>query len=156
MQNRIIGIVAVALGSLIFLLADKLPTPLLGATIGPAFFPKVWSFLLAFLGILLAGSTFLPGPKAASRPRRSLRELWQDYRLVAYAFLLSAAYLLVMSVVGFIVSSLIFVLLCIALLEGRAKKTWAVGLATAAGTAFRLYSFFYYGMQTFLPPGIWQ
>jgi len=75
---------------------------------------------------------------------------------VVYAFLYSAAYLVVMGVLGFIVSSLIFVPLCIVLLEGREKGTWAVGVVTAVGTTFGLYGFFYYGMHTFLPPGIWQ
>jgi hypothetical protein len=155
-QNRIIGLLAACLGGVIFLLSMSLPSPVLGGNIGPSFFPKIWGGTLVLLGLILVLSTFFMRSTCPAGPRSSLREWWDNYRFAVYMFLLAAGYFLLMSILGFLFSTLLFLPAGILILEKRTRKNCILATLVTLGISVGTYSLFYYGMHVFLPPPVWQ
>jgi hypothetical protein len=137
--------------------ADRLPPPALKSVIGQAFWPTAWGGVMLLLGTLLLMTTFIPFFAAQEKAAASARPHgWKNYAKVVEVFLLTFVYFLVMNWLGFVISSILYVIICVLCLNPRTLKNLVTSTVLAVALVVGLFSFFYYGMGTFLPPPIWQ
>ncbi len=121
--------------------------------IGPAFYPRVMLLFLAGLAVWLIGEDLV-------KKRRSVGGAGQktgaalNYRRVLWGFLIFLGYVASLDLIGFITSTLLFIL----------GLSWAIGprkvreipklVAVAAGTALACYLLFEKYLYVFLPRGL--
>lgn len=109
MADRIFAIAALAIGG-IFLHESRFVAEKKGVqTFSSAFFPRLIIYMLIFLSIMLLIKSFLNSSKRTSRGTFSsfLREHWR----VPFMFGWFIVYLILMPAIGFIPSTIIFLLL---------------------------------------------
>ena len=151
-----------AFGIAMYAEALNLPEGLFG-TLGPGYFPKI---ILACM-IVASGSLFLrqalravvllkDRQKEASSGSESSRDYFKRYRFVAFTFAAFFLYLFSMKWLGFLVSTLTFMLATMWMLA-PADKNWGtvrVVALTSVLFTFGLYSLFTFVFSVMLPAGI--
>ena len=151
-RDGIAGLVLLA-GSLALLVESfKLPTlPIV--PVGPGFYPRI------VLGFIAAGSALLVLQDAArpeARPASAVSEPARNYRLVAIAFAIVAAYVFLLPVLGFRIATGLFVGALQAAIDlPRTPRRWALLATIAVGTAAATYLVFEKYLLVLLPRGAW-
>ena len=157
-RDGIAGLIglAVSLGLLPF--AFGLPTlPIV--PIGPGFYPAViLIFLAAMCALLVVQDMLLQRRMAApAAPAEPVAEAPQRaYGLVVGAFLLTAAYIALLPLLGFRIATVLYVALFQFMLERpRTARQWLVLAAVAVGTAALAFIAFDKYLSVILPRGAW-
>lgn len=130
-----------ALGICVYYIASGFPNPP-GVSMGPGYFPKV----LAILMVLNGAAILLYGRWRPDRQRVSVRH---PFLLVisAAAFI---AYLVMLPLIGYVPSTLMFLVIFMSTLAPSRSARWAsVGLGMV--TTFGLYSLFHFLLGQPLP-----
>lgn len=131
--------------------------------LGPAFFPRVVSFLMAGLAILL----IFKNVKGLQKEKRNAQvksdaviekkpAFKMNYALVLTALLL-IAYMMLVDKIGFVIMSIIYIMgqiLLISAKEDLHKKNLILYAVIAVVTPIILYYTFYNLLDVFLPTGI--
>lgn len=156
-KNRILSLCIMVFGAQLLWHAERLPAPALKSLVGPAFWPMVWGGVMLVLGSLLLMTTFVPFFAAQEKAAASARSHgWGNYSKVIEVFLLTFVYFLAMNWLGFVISSILYIVICVLCLNPRTLKNLVVSTALSVSMVVGLFCFFYYGMGTFLPPPFWQ
>ncbi len=120
--------------------------------IGPAFYPRAVLILLAALAIWLFLEDILAAPKRpgaqgkpASRP---------NYRLVVICFAVFGGYVIGLSVLGYLLSTFLFVLGLGWIMGPHGHREVPKLLAVAVGTGLATYLVFEKYLHVFLPRGL--
>jgi len=151
-RDGIAGLVLLAISLVLLVQSFKLPSlPIV--PVGPGFYPAiVLSFMAAASALLVAQDLMKRAPVVAedgAAPRR-------DYRLVVIAFAIVAAYVVLLPLIGFRLSTVLFVgVLQAALGRPQTARDWAVLVAIALGTAAATYIVFERYLLVLLPRGTW-
>ncbi|MBI3637094.1 MAG: tripartite tricarboxylate transporter TctB family protein [Candidatus Rokubacteria bacterium] len=145
-RDGIAGLVCLA-GSLLLLGTSRgLPQPAL-VPIGPAFYPRILLAVTAVLSATLVGTDLL---RRGRRPAPSA----VNYRLVLLTFAIFTAYVFLLPVLGYRVTTALFVGVVQATLEPpRGARAWAVVVASAAATMLVSYYVFERYLNVLLPRG---
>jgi hypothetical protein len=155
-RDGIAGLIGLAVSLLLLPQAMSLPRlPIV--PVGPGFYPTI---VLMFLGltsaVLLLQDVVAQRRAAAAGPAEASPAPHRAYGLVAAAFALVAAYIVLMPLVGFRISTVLFVAAFqFALERPRAPQQWAVLAAIAAGTSAVTYFAFNHYLLVLLPRGAW-
>jgi hypothetical protein len=156
-KNRILSLCVMIFGAQLFWHADRLPPPALKSLVGPAFWPMAWGSVMLLLGTLLLMTTFVPFFVAQEKAAAAVRSHgWKNYSKVIEVFLLTFVYFLFMNWLGFVISSILYIVICVLCLSPRNLKNMVISTVLAVTLTIGLFGFFYYGMGTFLPPPVWQ
>lgn len=118
--------------------------------LGPLFFPKILMFALAFLSILLALKSIDFSSKAVREKGETtiaVGTLFMQFVFVGIIIL----YLLIMPLLGYIASTVLFLLAEMLFLGKRTLKDAALCLVVACVTTGLLYYVFAYLLYLFLP-----
>jgi hypothetical protein len=154
-RDGIAGLIGLAIS--LFLLPHAFGLPRLPIVpIGPGFYPTL---VLIFMGVtcaLLVVQDVLAqrrapavGEQAAAEPRRA-------YGLVAGAFVVVAAYIALLPLLGFRIATVLFVAAFQLLLERPANlRQWLLLLALAVGTSALTSLAFEKWLSVLLPRGAW-
>jgi putative tricarboxylic transport membrane protein len=152
-RDGIAGLILLAIS--LFLLFKSFQLPSLPIVpVGPGFYPAiVLSFMAAASALLVLQDLMKRRPAAVAgapdAPRR-------NYRLVAIAFAIVGAYVVLLPLVGFRVATVLFVgALQAALDRPRTARRWAVLAAIALGTTVVSYFVFERYLLVLLPRGAW-
>lgn len=146
-RNGVGGLVCLA-GSLLLLWASRdVPQPAL-VPIGPAFYPRIVLFVTAALSAaLLAGDLWRRTTTPAPPPRVS-------YRLVLLTFLIFTVYVFLLSLLGYRVSTVLFVATLQATLDPpRSARGWALVAVMAVASMLVTYYLFERYLSVLLPRG---
>ncbi len=155
-RDGIAGLIGLAVS--LALLPQALNLPKLPIVpVGPGFYPAI---VLVFMGVTSAVLLFQdivarrraalgtaePGPPAPPRA----------YDLVAAAFVIIAAYVALMPLIGFRIATALFVAAFqVALERPRTPRQWAMLVAIAIGTSVLTYLVFETYLLVLLPRGTW-
>ncbi len=122
--------------------------------IGPGFYPRIVLALTAALGLALAVPDLLARRKpSASVPQPGLRP---DFAAVAVQFAVFALYVIVMSPLGFRLSTILYVAAANAILDPpRRPVQWLRVLALALATALATWFVFEHYLSVLMPRGRW-
>ena len=142
------GLAVLAASLLLFgLTVDLKDNPLV--PIGPGFYPRIVLGLTAVLSVWLVFSDWKAKKAAAKKDDL-------NYRLVVLMFVVFGLYCAMLPVLGFRISTVLYVAAASALLSPR-RNTWGyVGLALLAlGTALATWLIFERYLSVLLPRGRW-
>lgn len=152
-RDGIAGLVLLAISLVLLVKSFQLPSlPIV--PVGPGFYPSiVLSFMAAASALLVVQDVLKRRAPAAAdagdAPRR-------NYRRVAIAFAVVAAYVVLLPLLGFRVATIVFVgALQAALDRPRTARQWTVLAAIALGTAMVSYFIFERYLLVLLPRGAW-
>jgi putative tricarboxylic transport membrane protein len=146
--DRVIGLLLIGLAAWYYWLSGDIEVGLASDRLGPRFFPRGLAVLLGAASFLLILRTF--GPRARTGAPVQSAEGERSDRLVA-TLLLSAAYLLLLPRVGFLLLTPVYLAAFTWLLGYR---RWAPLLGTAVGVTMALYLVFARALRVRLPPGL--
>ena len=117
--------------------------------IGPGFYPRIVLGLTALLSLWLLIADFYT-------PKQAIEKEELNYKLVALMFAAFGLYCALMPLLGFRVSTVLYVAACGALLEPPVGwKGWARVLAVALLTSFLTHLVFERYLSVLLPRGSW-
>ena len=132
--------------------------------ISPSFFPRVWIALLGLFSLLLIVSNLRRGkssvgnapaePVEESRVAEFIKQRIKHYRLVIYSLATFLAYILSLSVLGFLFSTMLFLALLQWILGPRQIRQLPFLLVISIVSAYAVHWIFQGYLHVFLPEGI--
>lgn len=161
--NIIIGIILLAASVFYYYSTMDFPPPTKTENLGPAFFPTLLAAALALLSLLLVLAGLFP--RGASRKDKDAAVIKGAERLeedsfgaeqISYKFLfgtigLSFLYVGLLSILGYLVSTPLFLIILIRLLG---YEKWANNVAASIGLTATLYLLFSTALGVSLPAGV--
>jgi putative tricarboxylic transport membrane protein len=161
-RDGIAGLVCLALSIGLFVLTFGLP-PAAMVPVGPAFYPRVVILLFGLLSLILivldlrAPRSLRSGAAAVVAPSTPAAGAQPNYRLVLATFVEFGLYMAALPLVGFRISTFVFVLALEVTLEWpRDTKRWALMVAVAIATSVACYYVFENYLSVLLPRGAWS
>lgn len=155
-RDGVAGLVCLAISLAMLALTWGLP-PAVMVPIGPAFYPRVVVIIMAFLSALLiwldlsaarARAAAPPVPVAPSPPA--------NYRLVLATFIEFGLYIVLLPLIGFRLSTLLFVIALQITLEWPQSNTrWALVVLIAVAASLICHFIFEDYLSVLLPRGTW-
>ena len=162
-SNIIIGIILLIASAFYYFSTSEFPPPSKTENLGPAFFPTLLAAALALLALLLIlSSLFFRGATgkekggAVIQGAERLEEDSFSVESVSYKFLLgtiglSFLYVGLLSILGFLISTPLFLIILIRLLG---YEKWVNTLAASIGLTAALYLLFATALGVSLPAGV--
>lgn len=147
-----IGLGLLVLCGVLYWQAGNVPTPPF-VPVGPGFYPRVILVLLAGLAVWLILEDLVAGrgqPRSATGPAGHP----PNYRLVRIGFLVFGAYILGLSLIGYLAATFLFVLALGWILGPRDRRELPKLAAVAAGTSLLTFLVFEKYLRVFLPRGL--
>lgn len=160
-RDGIAGLVCLALSIGLFALTFGLP-PAVMVPVGPAFYPRVVILILGILSVILIVFDVLAMQRqraAAVAPRATAAAAGPapNYRLVLATFVEFGVYILLIPLLGFRISTFLFVLLLEITLEWpRSPRHWIVMILVAVATSLVCFYVFEDYLSVLLPRGTWS
>jgi putative tricarboxylic transport membrane protein len=147
-----IGLGLLGLCGLLYWQTGGIPTPPF-VPIGPAFYPRIILILLAALAVWLILGDALARPRRRARPAaRATSPL--NYRLVVICFIIFGAYVIGLSVLGYLLATFLFVLGLGWVMGPREHRELPKLAAVAIATTAVTYLIFEKYLHVFLPRGL--
>jgi len=160
-RDGIAGLVCLALSLGLFALTFGLP-PAVMVPVGPAFYPRVVILIFGLLSAILialdvramqgrrASAAAAPAAATSAGPA-------PNYPLVLATFIEFGLYIVLMPLVGFRISTFLFVLALEVTLEWpRSNKHWALAVLVAIATSLVCFYVFEDYLSVLLPRGTWS
>ncbi len=148
-RDGIAGLILFGISLVLFVQSLGLPSlPIV--PVGPGFYPRI---VLGFLGLASLALVVQDVMRARSAAAPAER---RNYRLVVALFVIFGGYVALMPLIGFRLSTLLFVAAVQATLDPpRSATQWAVLAAVALGTVLATYMVFERYLLVLLPRGSW-
>jgi putative tricarboxylic transport membrane protein len=154
-RDGIAGLVCLALSIGLFMLTFGLP-PAVMVPIGPAFYPRVVILLLGSLSAILIVLD-LRAMRSGAAAVAATAGPEPNYRLVLATFVEFGLYIAVLPLIGFRISTFLFVLALEITLEWpRDTRRWVLTVAVAIATSIACYFVFENYLSVLLPRGAWS
>lgn len=156
-RDGIAGLICLALAIGMLVLTRGLPQSSF-VPIGPDFYPRIVLIIMAVLSVLLIGFDLwhqrAPAPPASTgaEPVAEIR----NYRLVGVTYAVFTGYVILLPLVGYRVSTFIFVAALQAVFESpRGARGWVLVLISGLATSAVTYIVFNDYLSVLLPRGHW-
>ena len=156
-QNMVAGLICLALSIGMLLLTRGLPQSSF-VPVGPDFYPRIVLVIMAVLSALLIVLDLWPqGAKGAQAPAAAAPAPEQrNYRLVGVTYAVFTGYVILLPLVGYRVSTFLFVAALQAVFEPpRGARGWVLLMISGLATAFATYIVFNDYLSVLLPRGHW-
>lgn len=120
---------------------------------GASFFPQIIIIVIAVFGLcLLINSLIRIKKESNTQLNLSIPKLWRENYKVLLTFIFFGLYVLLMKVIGYLISSVLFMLAIYLLLTTKKRKIWAAVVSYIVIT-FAIYFVFRVFLYVFLPSG---
>lgn len=147
-NEKVIGsVVFLIISGLFFVLTLDFPTVAATADVGPSFMPRIYSFFLALLAIIL----LIQGIRENIKKEKDSVTTYENIGLVLIIMLLTTVYVFLIPYLGFYLVSLVFIILF--LLISRVKKISSIILVSIFTNVF-IYVFFERLLHVPIPMGM--
>ncbi|MEZ0481458.1 tripartite tricarboxylate transporter TctB family protein [Planococcus sp. SSTMD024] len=158
MGEILIGVALIALGAVIYLQSNDFPA-LNEVHLDAGSFPKLIAGLLILLSLLLIIKQGLALMKSQSTGERQgagerVRDFYKEYKLVILTLLVFFVYIFLMQFIGFVVSTIVFIIFTGLLVGSRAKKDIMVITIVSVAVTLGTYFFFENFLNVRFPSGI--
>jgi hypothetical protein len=152
-RDGVTGLILLAIS--LFLLFKSFQLPSLPIVpVGPGFYPAIVLSFMAAASALLVLQDLMKGRPAAASVATDTPP--RNYRIVAVAFAIVGAYVVLLPLLGFRLATLLFVgALQAALGRPRTARQWTALAAIALGTTMLSYFIFERYLLVLLPRGAW-
>jgi hypothetical protein len=148
-RDGIAGLILFGISLVLFVQSLGLPSlPIV--PVGPGFYPRIVLGFLGLASLALVVQDFMRARSTAAPEQR------RNYRLVVALFVIFGGYVALMPLIGFRLSTLLFVAAVQAVLDPpRSPAQWALLAAIALGTVLATYMVFERYLLVLLPRGTW-
>ena len=148
-RDGIAGLILFGISLVLFVQSLGLPSlPIV--PVGPGFYPRIVLGFLGLASLALVVQDFMRARSTAAPAER------RNYRLVLALFVIFGGYVALMPLIGFRLSTLLFVAAVQATLDPpRSPTQWAMLAAVALGTVLATYMVFERYLLVLLPRGSW-
>lgn len=154
-RDGVAGLVCLAISLAMLALTWGLP-PAVMVPIGPAFYPRVVVIVMAFLSALLIWLDISAARTRAAEPPVAASSPPPNYRLVLATFIEFGLYIALLPLIGFRISTFLFVVVLQATLEWpESNKRWALVFLIGAATSLACHFIFEDYLSVLLPRGTW-
>ncbi|MBM4313193.1 MAG: tripartite tricarboxylate transporter TctB family protein [Deltaproteobacteria bacterium] len=159
-KNIVIGLVTTAVSAACLVSLSTMKQGFaMEDNVSASFFPYVMVGLLGFLGVLQTINAFVDLLKAGKDPdkkavKTDYGEFWKRYQVPLLMFILVAAYIFLIPVIGFYTMTAVFFLALGLLLGGPSLKNILKVSGAAAGTILFMYLVFEVSLRIYMPSGI--
>ncbi|PAV30777.1 hypothetical protein CIL05_03375 [Virgibacillus profundi] len=158
MGEIVIGILLILLSALIYFNSGDFPQ-LNETHLDPGSYPKLLALLLFLLSLILVikSSVNLLKSKTSlfdSGIKDFLKKQWKEYKLVVYSLVILGLYILLLNVLGFIISSIAFIIAAGLLIGPKKKKDLITISIVSFVVTFGVYFFFENVLYVRFPNGI--
>lgn len=164
-SNIVIGVILLIASGFYYYSTMEFPPPSKTENLGSAFFPALLAAVLAFLSLLLIldsllarrasgkgkGGAVIEGAERLEEDSFSAEDI--SYKFLLGTIVLSFLYVGLISILGFLISTPLFLILLIRLLG---YEKWANNLAASIGLTAVLYLLFAVALGVTLPAGIFS
>ena len=147
------GAFLVILSVILLFSTESFNTSSISAYGNPATVPRIILVLLAVISVMILISGILKVRKEGDTDESAKPDMNERLPFIL-TFILIAVYILSVSILGYIVSTTIYLFLQIFILSCFSKKRLVLNVIIAIGTAVILFCIFRYGFDVFLPRGI--
>lgn len=154
-RDGLLGLVCLGVSVLLFVQSLSLPhLPIV--PVGPGFYPRLVLGFMAIVSAVLVVQDWMANARADRQAEEAPSEDVRDYRLVAAAFAAVAAYVAALPVLGFRISTVLFLVGLQVILERPATAgAWLRVVLLAVGTSAVCYLLFETYLSVLLPRGSW-
>ncbi|RAZ67073.1 tripartite tricarboxylate transporter TctB family protein [Planococcus maitriensis] len=158
MGEILIGVALIALGAVIYFQSNDFPA-LNEVHLDAGSFPKLIAGLLILLSLMLIIKQGLVLMKSKSAGERQgagerARDFYKEYKLVILTLLVFFVYIFLMQFIGFVVSTIAFIIFTGLLVGSRAKKDIMVITIVSVAITLGTYFFFENFLNVRFPSGI--
>lgn len=154
-RDGVAGLVCLAISLAMLALTWGLP-PAVMVPIGPAFYPRVVVIVMAFLSALLVWLDISAARTRAAEPPAAASSPPPNYRLVLATFIEFGLYIALLPLIGFRLSTFLFVVVLQATLEWpESGKRWALVFLIGVATSLASHFIFEDYLSVLLPRGTW-
>ena len=147
------GAFLVILSVILLFSTESFNTSSISAYGNPATVPRIILVLLAAISIMILISGILKVRREDSGNESAKPDMKERLPFIL-TFILIAVYILSVSILGYIVSTTIYLFLQIFILSCFSKKRLILNVVIAIGVSVILFCIFRYGFDVFLPRGI--
>ena len=147
------GAFLVILSVILLFSTESFNTSSISAYGNPATVPRIILVLLAVISVMILISGILKVRKEGDTDESAKPDMNERLPFIL-TFILIAVYILSVSILGYIVSTTIYLFLQIFILSCFSKKRLVLNVIIAIGTSVILFCIFRYGFDVFLPRGI--
>ena len=154
-RDGVAGLICLALSLGMLALTRGLPQSSF-VPIGPEFYPRIVLVIMALLSAMLIASDLWWHRKdaaaaagAVSAPER------RNYRLVGVTFAVFAVYVVLLPLIGYRLSTFIFMVALQSVFEPHGARRWVAVLVSALATTAVTYVVFEHYLSVLLPRGSW-
>ena len=154
-QNVVAGFICLALSIGMLVLTRGLPQSSF-VPVGPDFYPRIVLVIMAVLSVLLIVLDLLPQVrKGAEAPAAAAPEK-RNYRLVGVTYAVFTGYVILLPLVGYRVSTFLFVAALQAVFAPpRGARGWVLLMVSGLATSLVTYIVFNDYLSVLLPRGHW-
>ncbi|CAO3357864.1 tripartite tricarboxylate transporter TctB family protein [Azospirillum melinis] len=146
------GIIVAVVAIAAIIVSRDFPTTGLDSDVGPARFPLIYGGILVVLSAILVIGRLLPSQRNQERTAAERAQPATGFRFapVAIGVAATAAYIYLISLVGYIPTTVVFL---IGMMRLMGQRSWIRVPLLAIGITAFLYLIFLYGLQIPLPVG---
>lgn len=158
MGEILIGLALIVLGAVIYLQSNDFPA-LNEVHLDAGSFPKLIAALLILLSLVLIlqkGIALMRSRTPGGRPEMGerFRSFYREYKLVILTLVIFFVYIFLMQFIGFVVSTILFIVVTGLLVGSRAKKDILVISIVSIAITLGTYFFFENVLNVRFPSGI--
>lgn len=121
-KDRILSICMLLICVIFYLETFNFPEKTSIQVAGPAAYPRVLLYAIAFFSIIILIKSFITKADGEDSTSFSWKEFLNKYKIIVLLFLFFGVYVFILSIVGFIVATLLFMFGSQALLMGLKKS----------------------------------
>ncbi len=151
-KDRALALAMLLLAAILLVESGNIPGKTAWQPYGSALYPRILLGVIGVLSTIILIRSFFSRAAKSTSTRRSFRAYLVHNQKVLLLFVLFACYAALLPVVGYLVATLGFLVLSLALLLGvDSRRKVIVNLATSFTLAPLIYVIFRYGLRIWLP-----
>ncbi|ERL52318.1 hypothetical protein BJB45_10145 [Halomonas huangheensis] len=138
--------------AILYVESGNIRPPTSWQTYGSAMFPQILLGVIAILSVLILVRSLFNSDSPQARERRTAMQWLRQNGAVLSLFAFFGLYALVLPVLGYLVSTMAFMVASLALLLGvDTRRKWAINLGVSVTLASLIYVIFHFGLNIWLP-----
>jgi len=150
-RDRFLAIVTLAMVAILLVESGSIASKTSWQPYGSSLFPQILLVITGLLATAILLKSFFK-PSKTSSPHRSFKEVVVEKQKIILLFIIFGIYALALSYLGYLISTLLFMVATQALLLGiDSRKKWLINLGTSFTIVPLVFVVFRYGLNIWLP-----
>ncbi|WP_417330574.1 tripartite tricarboxylate transporter TctB family protein [Halomonas cupida] len=151
-KDRALALAMLIMVAILYVESGNIRPPTSWQTYGSAMFPQILLGVIAILSVLILLRSLFNSKSSQAHERRTAMQWLKKNGVVLSLFALFGLYALVLPVLGYLVSTMAFMVASLALLLGvDTRRKWIINLGVSVTLASLIYVTFHFGLNIWLP-----